>query len=219
MAATAVIVRKPTKIDTIVLDASVSETHTLTNTVTYHPVEEGAAVSDHSRPEPDEITLEGLVSNTPLSRDQQTRAIQSGSVTFQSSAPQENPGRAEDAFRQLKALRDAGTLVSVVTTLRTYGATDEDKMAITSISIPRDYRTADAFRFTITLRRVRVVKNKLTRNVVAKDKRVGSKVKKGTETPKDAGVNKSQLAKGYDAAQGKSGLDAFSSAVKGTFGF
>jgi len=50
---------------TITLDASVRETHTASSTVTDHPVERGSAVSDHIRPDPDTLTMEAWISNTP----------------------------------------------------------------------------------------------------------------------------------------------------------
>lgn len=50
---------------TLTLDASVHETHAATSTVTDHPVERGSNVADHIRPDPDQLTIEGHISNTP----------------------------------------------------------------------------------------------------------------------------------------------------------
>lgn len=50
----------------ITLDASLHEQHTGTATITDHPVETGSNVTDHIRPDPDMLTIEGIVSNTPL---------------------------------------------------------------------------------------------------------------------------------------------------------
>jgi Dit-like phage tail protein len=50
---------------TLTLDASVHESHLGTSTVTDHPVERGSNVSDHIRPDPDQLTIEGMISNTP----------------------------------------------------------------------------------------------------------------------------------------------------------
>ena len=50
----------------LIFDAVMSETHTRVATVTTHTVETGVAVTDHVRPEPDELALEVIVSNTPL---------------------------------------------------------------------------------------------------------------------------------------------------------
>jgi hypothetical protein len=50
----------------IAIDATVRESHTATSTITDHPVETGSNVSDHIRPDPDMLTLEGVISNAPI---------------------------------------------------------------------------------------------------------------------------------------------------------
>lgn len=46
-------------------DATTSEDPTDAVTITDHPVEQGANIVDHARDEPERITLEGIVTNTP----------------------------------------------------------------------------------------------------------------------------------------------------------
>jgi hypothetical protein len=46
-------------------DIITSETHEAVMTITSHPVEKGADVVDHARPDPERITIEGYVSNKP----------------------------------------------------------------------------------------------------------------------------------------------------------
>src|SRR5262245_31080718 len=46
-------------------DAVLSEVHEDVVTITDHPVELGVNVSDHARPEPERLTLEGVVSSIP----------------------------------------------------------------------------------------------------------------------------------------------------------
>ena len=48
------------------IDATHSEEHPTKNTVTDHPVETGANIADHIRPDPDHVTIEGVISNTPI---------------------------------------------------------------------------------------------------------------------------------------------------------
>jgi hypothetical protein len=48
------------------LDATLSQVHESANTVTEHPVESGANMSDHIRPDLDTLSLEGVISNTPV---------------------------------------------------------------------------------------------------------------------------------------------------------
>lgn len=52
-------------IGTIWIDVSISEKHSLSADVTEHPVEDGANITDHVRPQPRVIQLEGLVTNHP----------------------------------------------------------------------------------------------------------------------------------------------------------
>lgn len=174
---------KPTQIDSIIIDATIVETHTFDSEITDHPVEEGENVSDHSRPKPDRLQLECIVSNSPITREQQRRVINAGSVRFESvsSSPpaRGSPGHAENAYRRLLEIRDNGLLIDVVTRLRSYTS-----MGIESISIPVTARDSDALHFTVQLKHVRIVRNKLTRTTAARDRRVGAKVKTGNQVTK-----------------------------------
>lgn len=126
--------RSRVEIAGIEIDATLREVHRTTVRVTDHPVESGASVSDHMIVEPDELELEGVVSNTPP-------------IMFASS--KSFPKRAETFYEVMKDAAQAGEVVTVVTTLRTY-----DDMVITSIEVPRDAETGDAVQFRMTLRRV-----------------------------------------------------------------
>jgi hypothetical protein len=174
---------KPTQIDTITVDVCRTEHHSLESEITSHSVEEGADFSDHSRPKPERLTLDCLVSNTPLSADQVDRAIKAGALTVAAgedqSQPRLAPGYARLIYDKIYDLWKAGALFTVVTTLREYRS-----MAIQTVSIPRDARNSQALQFTISFLQVRVVKNKLTRSVVSTDRRVGRKVKTGAATTK-----------------------------------
>ncbi len=181
---TTVMVRStPTQIDTIVVDACVTYTDELKNTITDHDVEEGFKFSDHSRPEPDNVSLECYITDNPASREQQARAVASGSATFspvEGEDPVEQPGYSNSQYLALKALRDDPKLFTVLTRLRTYR-----NMGIESISTPVTAKDASAIHFTIKCKQIRIVKNKLTRDVVAKDTRAGSSTKLGNQTPRD----------------------------------
>jgi hypothetical protein len=48
------------------IDATTNEQHDATNTVTDHPVEKGANIADHVRPDPDVLSVTGTISNTPI---------------------------------------------------------------------------------------------------------------------------------------------------------
>lgn len=184
------VIARPGRISTdsvvITMHAVVSENHTLTNTITDHPVEEGFNVSDHSRPEPEVIQMDCRISNTPLSSTSATEAVKAGEFTVQTTtaaadaagAIGDTDGYAFQQWRKLRDIRDAGTLVKVSTTLGDY-----DSMGIQSITAPRTAKNYDAVSFSITFKKVRVVQNKLTRTTVAKDPRVQKKKAAGTKTP------------------------------------
>lgn len=180
MATTTIVAKRgSSQIDTVVLDASITEQHRFANQITEHPVEEGAAISDHARPLPDGLTMEFVITNTPIGA-RASRSVERWGVRFTShteqDAPIGAPGPAADALTKLLAIRNEGRLVTVYTTLRTY-----ESMAIESLDVPRDRTTGEALRGTATFKRVRVVKNKLTRVVVARDPRAGQKVKTGKQ--------------------------------------
>lgn len=203
---------------TVTMHAVVNEQHTLTNTVTDHPVETGFNVSDHSRPEPDILALDCRISNTPLSSTQATESIRAGGFTVQTTtaaaqaagAIGATDGYAQGEWQKLRRMRDTGAIVTVSTTIGDY-----DSMAIQSLSLPRNARNYDAIAFSITFKKIRVVQNKLTRDVTSTDKRVGKKKSAGAKTPnnspdvdplrkvadtvKDAG---SKLLKGFGNAAG-----------------
>jgi hypothetical protein len=51
---------------TIVFDATLREVHTAAGTVTEHAVEKGGKVSDHFRPSQKRVSIEAVISNTPI---------------------------------------------------------------------------------------------------------------------------------------------------------
>lgn len=165
-------------IGVVELDATISETHRSVVEATEHPVERGSKIVDHLRKQPDEVTLEGLVSNTPITRSQQTRAVSFTGFEFLSTAPETTvfgtPGYAEEAFTKLRQIQEQGVLVTVATYLKTYS-----DMALISLDVPRDARTGDALRFSATFRHITIVENRLTIIRPATDPRANSLVKSG----------------------------------------
>ncbi len=151
--------KEPSQIGSIVLDCSVSEQHQADVDVTDSPVERGANISDHARPKPETLTLEGLITNAPLSRDPlspSTAESLAGSIdTGFISRAQGDPTRAVSAYQDLRDLKDAGELIEVVTSLRSYS-----DMVLTNLSVPRDAKTGECLKFTATFKQIRVVENK-----------------------------------------------------------
>lgn len=198
----------------IEFDASVREEHIAEVEVTEHPVESGIAVTDHARPKPLEITIEGVITNTPLNRQQTLsttgRGVRQVMTTVRgnqiselldtstlSDAVQGQPGRAENAYKKLCDLRDNPQIVVVVTALKTY-----QNMIMTSLRVPRDAETGDILRFEARFKEVRQVTNATT-VVATKQEKAKPKVKKGSKptdgfTPVDPGYGEFYMrARGY----------------------
>lgn len=174
----------PVKIDSIELDAAISLTHQSAVTITEHPVEDGANISDHSRPRPESIVIDGVISNTRLGLKQELRVVEAFGQRFQVAAGSTSPnaaGYAQEALVKLKELSTQRKTFTVVTRRRTY--TD---MMIETLSSPEDKNTGDSLRFTATCRQVIIVRNKVTRRVVAKEPKAQPKIKAGKQTPKEA---------------------------------
>lgn len=126
------------KSDVLMLDAILSEEHSLENKITEFPLETGANLNDHIVNSPRRFTLQGLVTNTPLRGD---------------NSP---PGNyAEVAFQSLEKLHADRQLMTVVTRMKQY-----KNMAIEKISIPRSQTTGEAIEFTASLVEVKRVVSK-----------------------------------------------------------
>lgn len=184
------------KLEDIVLDAVVSESHDAEMEITEFPVERGAQISDHARLKPERLTLEAIVSNTPLSREQQARKVEvTGGGSIFSTADKERPagiaGPAELAYARLRDLMVQAQLVSVVTGLRVY-----DDLIIESLSVPRRAATGDALEFSVRLKTIRLVNNKVTTIRVSKTKEPRAHSKK--DQGKVPAQEKSLLVSGLD---------------------
>lgn len=139
----------PVTIDGYVIDATITEDHNLDSEVSDYPVESGGSVIDNIRPLPITITLESIVSDTPIGRVATARGAQPGvPLDF---AP------SDEALAVLLAIRDARETVTIEDSLSTW-----ESMAMTSLSIPRDADTGHALAFTATFKQVVVITNNRT---------------------------------------------------------
>lgn len=176
------------------VDAIISSTHTKTVTATKHPVERGAKITDHLRPDPDVLVLEGLISDTPISREQHQRAVSFAGTSFVTTA--DSPavsgvaGYAKEAFDRLSDLAEKGVLCTIVTLYKTYS-----DMALTSFTAPRDAQTGDALRFSATFEKIVIVQNKITTIRPAKDPRAQGKVRSGRQALRDFANHQKVLRK------------------------
>lgn len=59
----------------VIIDASVNERHGASAQVTEHQVETGPNIVDHIRPMPRKLTIEGIITNTPIATQFGTRSL------------------------------------------------------------------------------------------------------------------------------------------------
>lgn len=158
-----------------IIDVSITEDHTFDSEVTEFPVESGSTISDNIRPKPITITVEGLVSNTPIG---QTRVARINTHHVLDAAGNDT-GRgvvgspAQEGYALLLEVRDNREPVVVATSLDVF-----ENMVMTHLSIPRSAGSAAALRFTATFQQIEIVQNKRVR--VRTAIRAGGKGNRGT---------------------------------------
>lgn len=155
------------------LDVTSDEVHEWNNEVTQFPVELGSPITDHIQPQPDRISISGIISNSAI-----------GEVALEKQKSGED--RCQTAFDIVRKLMDDRILVTVYTRYKIY--TD---MALKSTNIPRGSSIGDSLEFKMEFVNVRLVSTqtiKVPDGISKKlDKKSGDDVKKKTEPQKDAG--------------------------------
>lgn len=132
-----------TDVISLELDATISESPEYNATPTRSEVESGANVSDHVTLAPETLTIEGMVSNTPIGVQQLLAGRQFG-----------NP--AQDAFLFLKKLYDERLPFDFVGGLKVYKS-----MVITNFSPSRTSTTGQALRFRMTMQQIKIVESEV----------------------------------------------------------
>jgi hypothetical protein len=176
-------------------DAFLKLTHTSSLTITQHPVETGAAISDHSYIMPTTLVCDIGVSDVGTSivpgqfGGQTTLAGLAGPI----GEPQ---SRSVNAFQALLALQQSRVPVQVTTRLNLY-----NNMLIQSIVTSEDNTTAHAWKATVTMQEifVAVVQTvKVSSQPQVTDSTVKGVVQPAALTPANAGA-KSLIMAIYNA--------------------
>lgn len=165
-------------IDGYVIDATITQNHTLPSEVTSHPVQEGSDVTDHVRNLPVSFDCECIVSNTPIGPVAALRGFSQsvGGLVGGEALP------SDDVYVHLLGVREAREPIVVDTPLQRYS-----DMILTNLTVPIESKTGDAIKFTATFTQLRLVSVDRTIVKVAvprakKKKNIGHKAtKKGTE--------------------------------------
>jgi len=145
------------KIGFLELDAVVSETINLNNTVTSAPIETGETVTDHVYNEPLELSMECIISDSDIVRSVNSQINQVARI---------------QAYESLVDLWKAKSPVDVVAGYEVYS-----NMLITSISIPRANEDGDSIRFTASFIQANILESVFLSN---KSGRVNVGRKQGT---------------------------------------
>jgi len=188
----------------LLLRASVTieEVHTDELEITDHPVESGAAISDHAFKHPAEVTIRMGWSNSsassgglsdaavgaaaaslPIVREVANLVQTAGMI--QSIASGASPDQVNGIYATLLALQEERKLLVVYTGKRNY-----KDMLIRSIATMTDSKSEDALFITMTLRQVLIVSTRVVTlpSSKAKDgKATGEPVSSGTKTLKPVG--------------------------------
>lgn len=177
--------KKLAQIGVVQFDASIDELHVSTAEVTSHAVEKGPNISDHIRVLPDEITITGVVTNTPVVF---LASINAKSPLTNSFLPEHD--RVEAALSELRRAQKGEKLLDVITTLAEYS-----NMAILSLSVTRNAQKGNILEVTVSLKEVLSASSfslELPDPVNVSNKAEEDKGKKPKEKPKKKQVQKNE---------------------------
>lgn len=153
-------------IDSWPYDLLISGNLQLDSDVTDEPVESGPNVSDHIRPLPAELTLESLVSDTPIGEIANHESRRIDDVSAAVFGEDQIPLPSDEAYRRLTAIRDEKRIVIVEIPVATRAGKPGKRtfvdMTITGLSIPLGPEHDGGLRFSVTLKNIKIVKNKRT---------------------------------------------------------
>ncbi len=164
----------------LIFDAVTQEEHGGESLITSHPVETGADVTDHSRPQPRTVSLVGVVSNRPI-----VPLYVQGLYTT----------RAEDAHLTVEGWRQTGTLLTLSTSLETY-----ENMMIRSVSVPRSSSMGNVVQMAIDFQEIFTASTELVAAPVTTTTRAqprkatATKPKKAVSTEAGSGPGGSALS-------------------------
>lgn len=163
-------------IGSLEFDSIDAEVHDWQRDVTQNPVENGSPVADHIIDRPRNLTITGMISNSPID----------GSNIFLGGNLLDTD-RVAEAFQVLNALYKSKALITIYTRYANY-----IDMAITSINIPRSPEQGNAIVFTIQATQVRIVTTQTTTLPpgVGVKKQSDSSGKAGTSNSKDSATQK-----------------------------
>lgn len=168
-------------IDGYKMDLAISEELTLPGEATKFPAEVGSEFTDHIRDLPLEMSLECVVSDTPIGDIASDPTRQRGTDELGNQLPLPSV----DALARLREMKARRRLVTIETSLGIF-----DSMACTEITVPVDKEkspgtkdTSGALFFTAKFQRINVVTNKRVKARVRTSMPTGTKTKAAAGRP------------------------------------
>lgn len=179
----------------VTFDACTSQGFEGTAEPTEHNVERGAPVSDHVRPGARTITLEGAISNRPLTDDGTNGSRQ---VARDGALVWDTPfDRVRTVDALLQAAVDAGALVTVSTSLRP----SVTECVITRHRADRSAAIGDAVQVSLELRRLRMVDVRRVQVPEPAQRRGQRQGQRGAQPGGQTADRRSALARALDGAR------------------
>lgn len=172
---TSVLLRDGRKLGGIIPDVVVEEVHTDTLTITDHPVEQGAEITDHAYKNPAELSMRIGWSKSSLTLNGVIGGLVSGSLLSGGIKT------LRDVYQDLLKLQGSRKTFDVSTGKRLYR-----NMLIRSLSTTTDATTENALVITVVLREVIVVQTKAAKlkpQAQAKPAKTGPVIPRGIVQP------------------------------------
>lgn len=166
----------------IACDAVTSENHQMIAEATQFEIEDGSDISDHVINRGKTLTIEGIVSDDPITLTQKgvlnrtLGGVLPGSLKSKLSYDLggDDGKPSKEAFDQFEFIHDNKIPVTLITGLKKY-----DNMIMEEFSAPRDSKTVRALRFTATFRQVNIVSTILeAAPIIKQDVNLGAQSKK-----------------------------------------
>lgn len=191
--------------DLFYFDASVQEQHIVTAQVMDHQVETGSNPTDFIRPMPRELSVQFVVTNTPIvepldhafgaTASEVAQSITVGGQTIGWKALQFSSDfdRVAAVYGGLLEAAQLGALFTVTTSLATYAAPDGSPcMAIVNFAIPRSVENSNNLAGTVDFQELRFVDTETT-TVKTKPKPANRGTKAGKEIDPEVEPQKTSL--------------------------
>lgn len=183
----------------IELDATTSLSHSGDVDITEHPLETGSNVADGARAKQPSVQLEAVIADFALHPD----------------AKDTGEGSAKDKYQALRAVKDGGGVVTIVTPQDSY-----TNMLIKQLTSPESAQMGRAVKFSMTLQQVKLVRSQTAALKKVATPKAQPKQNSGPQQPtntSDAHVRRSMARRAVSKGDPKTGEGAgiFSGLISG----